>query len=935
MRANISASPAANNNNGYQKAAHASIEDLYRDLATGEKGLGVDEVARRLKQYGPNIPPPGRKARVWERFLLQLKNWFNIMLLFAAMLSFGCTLIPNNQSSMLIGYSLVGVVIINAIFSLLQEYRAEKIVQTILKLIPKNAKVVRDGQQIEIATADLVPGDVIVLKEGDDVPADIRLIDASELSVNHAALTGESASLPKVASLQRFVDRCRHTELQNIIFAGTTIVNGFAKGIVLLTGSSTELSRIIALSEEAKEPLSSLQKEINHTASLNFIIALAVAMIFFGLCFAFINLTLVSSIFFAIGIMVSLVPEGLQLTVSLSLAITALYMSKRNVVLKRLSAVETLGAMSVLCVDKTGTLTSGEMMIEKAWISNEMFLLTGDGYNPAGRIEKDGREPDSREMGRLAKLFEVAAFSNNAKLSAPLDKLERWKVQGDPTDGAFLVFAEKGRFDVQKKLQENPRAHLISFNSARRIMTSINRNPDGHLTAYTKGAGKKVLERCTDLFMNDRAVPLTSEGKESLIKDMDEIALQGFRVLALATRRLESEINGNAVEDLEERLTFLGFVALTDPVRPKVKEAISEAKQAGIKVIMLTGDYELTAVAIAKKIGVISSSNYAVITGDELNKMDKSDLAKILQKKEAVFARIFPEQKLKIVQALKLENVTIGMTGDGVNDTPALIEADVGIAMGVGGTDVARESADIVLLDNNFISIINGIRYGRAGFENLRKFVGYIFTHNFAELGTFIAFILLGVPSLSVMQVLAIDLGLEVAPSLSLIMEPPEPGIMNNPPRKTNTLLDLAVLSRACYLGLLISIAVMAWAYFKYWHKAGWVLGGTNLGGFQITGYSAGTTCLLVGILGAQLGNLFASRTETKSALKLSLRRNRWLFLGVAVQILLMFLIVYVPFMQPLFQTAGLSVQDLLFAYALGPAIFLLEECRKLIKRHF
>lgn len=918
----------------YKKAAIIDIKDIYKEFRTDENGLSRVEAQRRLKQYGPNVPPAGKKIGIIELFIIHFKNWFNIMLLLAALLSFLVGALSKDPSSLRAGYVLVGVLLFNVVFSMIQEYRAMKILQAINKLIPKKAKVIRGGQLTQVDVSDVVPGDIVLIEEGDDVPADIRLVSAFEFSVNNSPLTGESEPQRRFVAVAPDADLRNPTEMKNIVFAGTTCVSGIARGIVLYTGEGTQIGRIVSLTKQTKDTKSTLQKEIDHTATLTLIVAIIVGASFFGITFGIARLTIVNSILFTIGVMMSLVPQGLQLTVSFSLALTAFNMSKRNVVVKRLSSAETLGAITVLCVDKTGTMTSGEMMVEKIWSSGKVFQVTGDGYNPVGLIIGFDKS-SQKERTQLVKLFEVAAFCNNAKLSPPADKFGRWTILGDPTDGAFQVFAEKGGFRVQQALAENSRVHLLPFESKRRMMTSIHRGPDGSFTAYTKGACPELLDRCIQIYFNNQTVPLTLEMRQTILRQMDEFASQGYRVLAMANKKLSYQLHEKfhaTAADVESEMVFLGIAALADPPRPRVKEAVLEARRAGIKVIMLTGDYELTAVAIARRMGVIFSPKPIIVTGHELRKMSKSALERILEAKEVIFARILPHQKLRVVKILMSKGEVVGVTGDGVNDSPALIEADVGIAMGIGGTDVARESADMILLDNNFISIIEAVKLGRAGFENLKRFVGYIFTHNFAELGTFIAFVIFGLPlPLLVIQILAIDLGMDVLPSLALIMEPPKSDVMAKLPRKINRLLNLKVLLRAAYIGtLLVSTATLLFA-FSIWGNAGWMLGQKTV--TNPIEYAKGTTAVMVGIMAAQLGNLFAIRTSRESAFKLSPLKNKWLFLGIISQIVIMMVIVYIPFLQPIFGTAALTLNELLCLYLLAPAIFFIEEMRKFIFR--
>ena len=667
----------------YLKAALASIEDTYRELGVGENGLSTVEARRRLLEYGPNILTSSKKPSIPSRFASQLKNWLNILLLVASALSIGSGVVGNDPGSLRFGLVLIVVVLLNALFSMVQEYRAERVVQAISRLIPAKAKLSRNGQVIEVGVSEIVPGDLVVLEEGDEVPADIRLVSAFEVSVNNSSLTGESEPQRRFATISRDTNVTTPTELLNILFAGTTVVSGVARGVVLQTGANTQFGRIVSLSGQIKEPPSELQNEIGHVGRLTLIVAIIVGALFFGIALAFVGLTVTESVLIAIAVMVSLVPEGMQLTVSLSLALTAMKMAKRNVVVKRLSSVETLGSMTILCVDKTGTVTSGEMMVQKVWmVPEEMFEVSGDGYSPDGIITASGQRLESHQAERLERLLKVAGFCNNAKLSPPSDQISRWSVLGDPTDGAFLVLAGKGDFNVQEALAENPRVGLIPFDSNRRMMTSIHRIPDEGFSFHSKGASSEILSRCTKFYEGDELAPLTEELRHIIEREVDGFAREGYRVLALATRNVKDYAEGKDALPLETDLTFLGLAALADPPRPKVEEAVQTARHAGIRIIMLTGDYELTAEAIARKTGIVNPSDYRIMSGADLAKLDDSSLAGMLQKEVPIFARVTPEQKLRVVRILKSQGEIVGVTGDGVNDSPALLEANVGIAMG-------------------------------------------------------------------------------------------------------------------------------------------------------------------------------------------------------------------------------------------------------------
>ena len=914
------------------RIALASIEDLFKEYETGFEGLSDEEVERRLRESGLNVIPKSKKVSLGRKILLQFTNMFNLLLLVASVLSFLSGFTFHDPTSFQMALAIIVVIVVSIVFSLFQEFRAEQAVQVIKKLIPTKTKAIRNGIMKEVEVTEIVPGDIIAIEEGDRVPADLRLFSAFEVSVDNSILTGESEPQRRFATMSPELQTDNPYDAHNLLFAGTTLVSGIARGVVLATAANTEFGRIVSLSGETHEPMSSLEKDIDHTAKLNFLMAIGVSLIFFSAALLVVRLNLATSILFAIGVMISLVPEGFQLTVSLSLALTARKMADRNVVVKRLSSVETAGSMTVLCVDKTGTITSGEMMVKQLWAAGKVFDVTGDGYSPDGQITFKGRKIDPAESSLISKLLEVGAFCNNAKLNAPSDRIGRWTVLGDPTDGAFLVFAGKGDFNVSEALAENQRIDLIPFDSNRRMMTSVHKDLNGKITAYTKGAGSEVLKRCTKIYYGNSPHPLKDENKEAIRSQMNDFAAEGFRVLAMAVKTLPS-LPENLSQDVEEDMEFLGLAALLDPPRPKVEAAVQEAKRAGISVVMLTGDHELTAFSIAKKVGIITSEDQKVFTGKELRQMTDADLTENFYKGESVFARITPEEKLRIVHVLKSMGEVVAVTGDGVNDSPALMEANVGIAMGAGGTDVARESADMVLLDNDFTSIVEGIKLGRSTFDNLRKFVSYVYTHNWAELVAFVIFVLLQTPlPLLVIQVLVIDLGMDVLPSLALIMEPPEPDVMKKPPRKTGTrLINLSTLLRGLYLGVIASIGAIFLA-FNVWGSGGWVLGQSTMSDVAV--YARGTTIVMTGIMMGQVGNLFSARTSSLSALRLSPSRNPWIARGIIVLFAILATVVYVPFLQPIFGTAPLLPSDLLLLLLLIPAVLLLEELRKLLIRN-
>ena len=913
------------------EAATAKIDELYSALGTGPNGLTDEEVSSRLRKYGPNVFPQVKKRGVAKKVVFQLKNAFNLLLFIAASLSFLSGYLYNDPGSIQMAFAIAAVIVINTAFSLFQEYRAERAAQVISKLVPAKAKVVRGSQLREVEVSEVVPGDIVSLDEGDRLPADLRLTSAFEVSVDNSILTGESEPQRRFVDMTPGMTVNSPTDYHNILFAGTTLATGVARGVVLSTGRETQFGSVVALSSEIEESPSPLQKDIDYTARVSFIIAIAVSALFFLVSVTLVGLTVVEGILSGIGVMLSLVPEGFQLTISLSLALMSQKMAKRNVVVKRLSSIEAAGSMNVLCLDKTGTVTSGEMMVQRLWATGKVFDVTGDGYSPEGFITVDGRKTNTDEKPHILSLLEVAAYCSNAKLIAPTDRISRWTILGDPTDGAFLVFAGKGDFNVVLEMAQNPRVDLIPFSSERRMMTTLHRSNNGDVKSYTKGSPQEVLSRCTSIFHENELTPLSEELESRVREQITSFASAGYRVLALASKPLPSWVASSGVEP-DRDMTFLGLAALQDLPRPKTEEAVRDARRAGIKVIMMTGDQELTAEMISRKVGIVTRPGHETISGKELSGMSDEELSQALDGEEIVFARTTPEHKLRVVKALTSKGSIVGVTGDGVNDSPALIEADVGIAIGAGGTDVARESADLVLLDNDLTSIVEAVRLGRATYNNLRKFVYFIYTQNWAELLAFIVFVILRTPlPLLVIQELAIDLFLEAVPSLALIMEPPEADVMDKLPRsRGERLINLAVLTRAGVIGMVVGAGAVLVA-FSIWARGEWFLGSSSVADPRI--YAAGTTAVVTGIVAGQLGNLFASRTSSKSAFSLNILRNRWIFIGVAAQFAVLLSLVYLPPLQSVFGTAPLEPISWALLFLIAPMVLFLEEGRKYLAK--
>jgi len=633
-----------------------------------------------------------------------------------------------------------------------------------------------------------------------------------------------------------------------------------------------------------------------------------------------------------IGVMVACVPEGLQVTVSSALAINVLKMVKQNVLVKRLSAVQTLGSVTVICTDKTGTITKGEMTVNKIWVSDYVVDVSGLGYKPEGDFTVNGQPLQEGQTGSLEKLLEIAALCNGAKLDPPSDRNKNWSVIGDPTDGALLVATLKSSVNIQDALAEKPMIHVLPFSFERKRMATVH-SSNGDIYIYSKGAPRNILDICTKVLVDGKVEELNEE-KMSLIESrIHEFANEGLRVIAVAYKKMPKTQYSKDI-DVESNLIFVGLAAMRDPPRIEIKDAVSKAKQAGVKTVIITGDYGPTAEAIAKEVGIVDRDCCQVIRGVDLDDLSDQAVIDEVRKGNVIFARVAPEQKLRIVKILKNSGEIVAVTGDGANDAPSLKEADIGVAMGASGTDVAREAADIILLDDSFASIVKAIELGRAIYENIRKFIVYVFSHNWAELIPFILYAVLGIPlPLLVTQVLAIDLVIDVIPSLALSREPPEAGIMQEPPRSIKErLFNRKVLIRSVFIGAIIAAGAM-YGCLSAWMAGGWHFGMPLAADSSL--YAKGVTMTFAGIVVAQAGNVLACRTSKQSIFRTSLKTNKWIVFGIAAQIGILAMLVYVPLLQHVFTTAPLNLSDWAFLISLAVIVVFAEEIRKFFSRKF
>jgi magnesium-transporting ATPase (P-type) len=903
--------------------ASNSSEFILAALESRLSGLAPAEIRLRLIQYGANaLPCPVR--RPWY---LQLAS--NFVHLFALLLWVGAFLAWLAGMPQLC-WAIVVVILINGVFSYWQEYQAERAAEALQALLPQQVMVRREGEEQLIPASEVVPGDILLLAEGAAIPADARVLLAERLRVDMSSLTGESKAVPRTAHEAKTVPPVSTAGLPNLVFAGTNVVSGRGEAVVFATGANTEFGRIAQITQEQTEQQSPLQKELSSVTRIVTLLAVGMGVVCFIAGTMLGGLSRLSAFVFAVGIIVANVPEGLLPTLTLSLALGVRRMAGRKALIKRLSAVETLGAATVILTDKTGTLTENEMTVRDLWTSGLDYHVGGLGYETSGKLERVGNNTDDTFAQELLR---IAALCSDAHLVRQQGPRRHFNVIGDPTEAAILVAAAKAGIS-QDALKSSPRLAELPFDSVRKRMTTI-QQIEASPVACVKGAPSELFPRCSFIQWQGATASLDESRLRLAREAHDKMAERGLRVLAVATRRLENEQQGNGswrVEDVEDHLTLLGLIGMEDPPRPEVPAAIAACRRAGIRVLMITGDDGLTATAISREIG-LNGSTPLVVSGADLESFDDQDLAGLMQHSEVLFARVSPEHKLRLVDVLQKQGEVVAVTGDGVNDAPALKRADIGVAMGATGTDVAREAADMVLADDNFASIVAAVEEGRAVYDNVRKFVTYIFASNIPEMAPFIAYVLFHLPlPLTVMQILAVDLGTDLLPALALGSERPQGGVMNRPPRRRGErLLNLPTLLRGyAWLGMLEAVLSLSGYLIVLW-LAGWRPGMPLESSNPL--YMMATTMTLAGIVACQVGNAFACRSDTESIWRLGFTTNRMLLAALLIEILLLLTLIYALPLQTVFGLAPLAPVHWLLLLTFGPLLLLLEECRKALRR--
>ncbi|NLI11175.1 MAG: calcium-transporting P-type ATPase, PMR1-type [Peptococcaceae bacterium] len=871
----------------YSLTEQEVVERLKTDL---KKGLTDREVKERAARFGPNELLKAPKTPPWVLFLNQFKD-FMVLVLLAA------TAVSGFLGEYADAVTIMIIVAVNAVLGFVQEYRAERSLEALKKLTSPEARVFRDGQERRVRTVELVPGDIVVLEEGDRVPADLRLLKTSSLEIEESALTGESLPVPKVETTLSGQDLALGDTF-NMAYLGTVVTRGRGSGIVVHTGMATEMGQIAGMIQEAGQETTPLQRRLSQLGRwlVSFCLLICAVVVVVGI----LRGEEAYQMFLAgVSLAVAAIPEGLPAIVTVALAIGVQRMIKRNAIIRKLPAVETLGCATVICSDKTGTLTQNEMTVREVVIRGDTVEVSGEGYDPKG--EFTGTVDRHREHFNL--LMKAAALCNNSIIERggiSIGGLFRglikgrpareWTVLGDPTEGALLVMASKAGFWREKIELKEPRESELPFDSERKRMTVVCRQPGGSLRAYVKGAPDVILDLCTHVYKNGLAVPLSSREKEEILTANAGLAEKALRVLAFAYRELPAETGKFTEELVENRLIYLGMAGMIDPPRPAAVKAVQTCRRAGIKVVMITGDHQLTARAIAGEMGILAKKDL-VLTGRDLDAMP--DQAFIEQVGRAsVFARVSPRHKLKIVRALKQSGHVVAMTGDGVNDAPAVNEADIGVAMGITGTDVTKEASAMVLTDDNFSSIVAAIEEGRGIYDNIRKFIRYLLSCNTGEVLTMLIAMLAGLPlPLVPIQILWMNLVTDGLPAMALGVDPIDHDIMRRPPRHPReSVFSHGMAWRIVSNGTVIGLGTLV---------AFWI--GARMGGTDLARTMAFNTIVFF-----QMFYVFTCRSEFHTILELGFFTNPYLVGAVLISTALQLAVDYVPFLQSIFHVVPL-----------------------------
>jgi P-type Ca2+ transporter type 2C len=915
----------------YREPIAAVVAELESD---SQRGLSIREASARLERYGRNEIEREKPVPAWRRFLAQFRDVLVVLLLVATAVSVVLWAYERDSALPYEGLVIFGIVLLNGALGYIQESRAERAVAALRAMSAAEASVMRDGERRSVPAAEIVPGDLVLIEEGDTIPADARLIESTALQATEASLTGES--LPVSKDVRQIQEEVGLGDRHNMVFSGTAASYGRGRAVVTATGAQTELGKIAGLLRQTEEETTPLQKELDRTGRLLGIVVLGIAAVVVTTIILVEGVrdlaAIVDVLIFGVALAVAAVPEGLPAIITAVLAIGVQRMARRNAIVRRLPAVETLGSATVIASDKTGTLTRNEMTVRTVLTASGRTDLGGTGYAPEGELRRDGHPlEDPTLRAEVERALRAADLANNAGLR---EDDGRWSVQGDPTEGALIVAARKAGLSPHALEARFERVGEVPFSSERKLMSTVHTDAEKQerLIVFVKGAPDVLLPRCSHELLGEEARPLTGERRDEIRARGERLAGEALRTLGVAFRSLPQDALEQAVDDrIEEEFVFLGLIGMIDPPREEARHAVALAKGAGIRPIMITGDHPRTAAAIAKELDITAQERAMI--GADLEKLDDGALERTVLE-TSVYARVDPEHKLRIVGALQRNGAVVAMTGDGVNDAPALKTADIGVAMGITGTDVSKEAADMVLADDNFASIVAAVEEGRSIFANIQKFLRYLLSSNIGEVLTvFFGVVLAGVIGLTgegflalpllATQILWINLVTDGPPALALGLDPPDPDVMRQRPRAPGS----GVITRRMWTGILFVGLIMAVGTLLVLDSAlpGGLLPGS--GDLSYARTMAFTTLMLF-----QLFNVFNARSDEHSALD-GLLRNSWLWGALLLSLSLQILVVYAPFLQPAFDTVGLSPGDWLRCAVVASSVLWLRELSKLFAR--
>lgn len=868
------------------------------------EGLSSNTAQKKLNIYGPNEISSKKKKSLLMIFIKQFSDFMVIILLLA-------TLFSIIMGEVVEASTIMFIILLNALLGFWQEYKTEKTLEALKQLAAPVCTVMRDGIPVILPASEIVPGDVIILEAGNRVPADALLIETSSLSIDESMLTGESMPVSKKTA-DNIPDE-KPEILQNheqSIFMGTLAVSGTGKAIIVNTGMNTEMGKIAEMIQNVQEELTPLQKKLDKMGTL-----IVYGCIIICAIVSFIGILkgeqLFNVILSGISLAVAAIPEGLPAVVTISLAIGVQRMLRRNALVRKLPAVETLGCTTVICSDKTGTLTENKMTVKKIFADGEIIDVTGSGFAPEGNFISRGKNISPKSNRLLIECLTAGVLCNNSRLINTNGSA--WEIQGDPTEGALLTVASKAGITNNWLLNIYKRIREIPFDSDRKMMSVIQKNNHNRLITYSKGAPDVIIKLCKYVLKEDGFLPLSSKESKEILEAVSLMASQALRVIAIAKKPLSSESDLTQLNDteLENNLTFIGLVGMIDPPRNEAIFAVEKCKKAGIKPVMITGDHKETAYAIAKEIGITNENTSTVITGEELDKLSDNEFIKNINKYN-VFARVSPRHKFRIVKILKSKGEIVAMTGDGVNDSPAVKEADIGIAMGISGTDVTKESSSMILLDDNFSTIVSAVEEGRSIYENIRKFIRYMLSCNIGEVLTMFlgSFLLSPIPLLPI-QILWVNLVTDGLPGIALGLDPSDKRIMERKPRLPNEhVFSDGLLEKILFRGAIIGLGTLAVFYLEYFTFG--------------SGITLARTAAFAALVTSQLIHVFECRSENKDIFEINLLENKYLLWSVGISALMLIAVLYIPPLQAVFKTTTLGINDWLlvagFSFA-GPVI--------------